>query len=60
MQDNNAIGKLNLTATFPELVYYALGRKDWSGLGLDGSYEDGGRQKGLVRTGPGQVVLGRG
>ena len=45
LQKNNAIGKLNLTDQFSNIVYHNLGRKDWSGLTFDGSYDDGGRFK---------------
>ena len=45
LQENNAIGKLNLTDQFSNIVYHTLGRKDWSGLTFDGSYDDGGRFK---------------
>ena len=43
LQENNAIGKVNLSDPFSEIVYHSLGRKDWSGLMFDGSFEDGGR-----------------
>ena len=45
LQENNAIGKLNLTDQFSNIVYHNLGRKDWSGLTFDASYDDGGRFK---------------
>lgn len=41
-QSNNAIGKMDLNDPFSTLMYTDLGFKDWSKLGIDTSYDDGG------------------